>query len=295
MIRLHSPSLRLALVAACFLAAPSPTVQADPLTTFTLSDLGSGVPSFANGPNGGVVIAGNGQATYPFQISQDTSVATKQLLSSHIPTIDAAPVNDPSTYGNPLNAYSTPLNAITNGQGTYVAIDAYGVNGHMGQAEVYSVQQNPNGTWGTPTALWSGGEQFSGSASAAMASITGINKLNEVLGVGSDGSVGGSGLPQTYLYNLNTSSLLDLSTLGVLTSGGWSNIQPIAIDDQGRILLQAMPAPTTGLTSEQTLLLTPASVSPDEFAAPEPGTLTLAFVAIAALAARRAVRLRASR
>jgi hypothetical protein len=288
----------LTVLATAFLAASSSDAKADPLTTFTLTDLGAGTPVIESGSNGGVVIAGNGQTAYPFLVSQGLSVSYQQLSSSHMPLIAQAPISNPDADWNPLNVYSMPLNTITDGNGTYVAIDAYGVNGHMGQAEVYSVRQNSDGTWGTPIALWSGGEQFSGSASAAQASLTGINKLGEVLGVGADGFLGsGSGVPQTYLYNLNTQSLLNLGTLAVLTSGGWNNLRPIAIDNQGRILLEGPPNPAAGdpLAHPHGLLLTPEGVSstPLMVPTPEPGALALAAVTLAALALRKAVRARA--
>ena len=47
--------------------------------------------------------------------------------------------------------------------------------------------------------MWTGGVEFQGSPTPGEAAITGMNKLNEVLGVGSDGSPNGLGLPQTYL------------------------------------------------------------------------------------------------
>jgi hypothetical protein len=276
-------------MATSFLAALSRAVQADPLTTFTLTDLGTGTPTFASEANGGVVIAGNGQMVYPFQLAQDTRLDPQQLLSSHIPMLDPAPVNDPNTYHDPIRAYSTPLSAFTNGQGTYVAIDAYGVYGHRGSADVYSVKRNPDGTWGNPTAMWSGGDQFDGLPSPALASITGINKLNEVLGMGSGG---GFSWPQTYLYELNSRTLLNLGDLNVLQSGGWNNLRPIAIDDQGRILLQASLNPVMGDRHQHTLLLTPEGVSSDPLAvpAPEPGPLALAVLTITAQALRRAAR-----
>ena len=194
--------------------------------------------------------------------------------------------------------YSTVLNPIvSNGNGLYVAIDASGVAGHQGTSEVYGVTQNPDGTWGTPTGMWTGGTQFNGEPSPGLASITGVNKLNEVLGVGraDPTAMNGAGLPQTYLYNASTNSLLNLGTLGVLQAGGWNNIMPVAIDDQGRILLEAgPPLPPPAGTAEHILLLTPQGVSSDplEVPAPEPGGLAIAVVTAAALALRRAIRSR---
>ena len=228
-------------------------------------------------------------------MTQDTSFSSTQSLAADFPLLNPPPpITSTGAYDNPLNVYSSVLNPITtNGNGLYVAIDASGVAGHQGTSEVYDVKQNADGTWSSPTGMWTGGTQFNGEPSAGLASITGINKLNEVLGVGADPTAtNGAGLPQTYLYNANTNSLLNLATLGVLQAGGWNNIMPVAIDDQGRILLEASPPPTAGSGPEHTLLLTPQGVSSDplEVPAPEPGGLALAVVTVAALAVRRAMR-----
>ena len=283
----------------CLLCSAAATAQADPLTTFTLTDLGSGSPSFASAADGrGIVLAPNGQAAYPFQQAQATTLDSQQLLASHFPlTNTPPPIDAPGAYGNPANVYSTLLAPSTNGDGIYVAIDAFGVYGHEGASDAYYVKQSPNGTWGTPVGMWTGAMQYQGLITPGQSSIAGINKLNEVLGVGSDGSPNGLGWAQTYLYNINSNTLTNLGTLSVLTAGGWNNIRPIAIDDQGRILLEGFENPATGDRSAHTLLLTPQGVSSSaqELAAPEPGALALAGSIIAALAVRRAVRSRKSR
>jgi hypothetical protein len=104
------------------------TAQADPLTTFTVTDLGPGMPTFATGANGGTVIAGNGQAAYPFQLTQDTTFSSTSSLSPGFPLVTPTPPTDaPGAYGDPNFVYSTVLNPImTNGNGLYVATDASG-------------------------------------------------------------------------------------------------------------------------------------------------------------------------
>jgi hypothetical protein len=297
---LNLRSIRSPWIAACFLYVLSASAQADPLTNFTLTDLGPGTPTFATGANGGIVIAGNGQTAYAFQAVQDTSFSSPQSLPANFPLAGPPPpITSPGAYDDPSLVYSTVSGPIaTNGNGLYVAIDASGVYGHQGTSEVYDVTQNANGTWSSPTGMWTGGMQFDGTPSAGLASITGINKLNEVLGVGADPTAtNGAGLPQTYLYDANTNSLLNLSTLGVLLAGGWNNIVPIAIDQQGRILLEAGGPILNASAPEHTLLLTPQGVSSNPLAvpAPEPGALALAVVTLAALAVRQAARNRRQR
>jgi hypothetical protein len=60
----------------------------------------------------------------------------------------------------------------------------------------------------------------------------------------------------------------------------------VAIDESGRILLEASPVAGG---PEQTLLLTPAGVSSDPLAvpAPEPGSFAVMAMAMAALAMKR--------
>ncbi len=284
---LNLRSVRRILMTISLLCGLSSSSQADPLINFAVTDLGPGTPTFADGANGGVVIAGNGLTAYPFQRAQDTSLDPQQLLSSGFPLFKQAPTWDPDTYGNPANAYSMLTSTMKNSNGIIVGIDDSGVDGHYGSTDVYSINQGPSGGWGPATYMWSGGSTRS-EFGEPVATITGINALNEVLGSGLGQGYPAAYSPQAFLYNLNTNSLLDLNTLSAIQAGGWNSISPIAIDDQGRILLTV--SPLTG--PDHTLLLTPEGVSSNPLAvpAPEPAPLALAVVTIAALALRRAVR-----
>jgi hypothetical protein len=276
-----------AVISLAFVASASS--RADSLTGYSLTDLGPGAPRLAGG---GVVFAGDGRTAYPFQAAQDTTVDPQSLQTSGFPLLKAAPTWDPNTYGNPANAYSFLTGAMKGGNGWLVAVDDSGVAGHYGSTDVYAVRQDPNGGWGTPTALWSGGSTRSDSHEP-IASITGINVLNEVLGTGLGQGYPAAYSPQAFLYNLDNKSLIDLNTLGVLQAGNWTQISPLAIDDQGRILLNAK----TNDGPDQTLLLTPQGVTSDPLAvpAPEPGAVALAALTVAGLALRRAVRGRPAR
>jgi hypothetical protein len=283
---------RLPVIAIAFLCILSSLSRADPLTNLTLIDLGTGTPTFAMGANGGIVIAGSGLTAYPFQKAQDTSPDPKKLLSTGFPLPDRAPTQDPMTYGDPSRAYGILSNAHANGNGVVVGIEATGVAGHYGSSDVYFSQQAPDGSWGAPTHMWTGGPpSFMGLNWEPIASITGINAKDEVLGSGTAQNAAGPFVHQTaLLYNLDTKSLLDLSTLAVLEAGRWNTLSPIAIDDRGRILLTG--SPLTG--PDHTLLLTPEGVSSDPLAvpAPEPGALAFAVLTITALTLRRAARSR---
>ena len=89
---------------------------------------------------------------------------------------------------------------------------------------------------------------------------------------------------QAVLYKIGTHSLINLSDY--LLPQGYHDLHPLAIDDQGRILLWA----AEGFNSaEYTLLLTPAGVTSDPIplATPEPGSLAVMAVAMAGLAVHR--------
>jgi hypothetical protein len=191
--------------------------------------------------------------------------------------------------------YSSVLAPIANGAGTYVAFDATGVDGHLGSAVAYYVKQNVDGSWDSPTAMWSSDVTSSGSPSTGQAHVTALNKLNEVLGSGFYSSEVGApqAFPHTFLYNINTHNLIDINALPAMTAGSWGNAVPIALDDQGRILVESEPTPPgKPWATPHFLLLTPQGVSSDPLAvpAPEPGPLALAAMTLAALALRRAAR-----
>jgi hypothetical protein len=85
----------------------------------------------------------------------------------------------------------------------------------------------------------------------------------------------------------NISTLLGSGSGGIDQSGGDYVVnQPIALDDDGRILLSADPFPGNQPTN---LLLTPdgLSAAPLEVPAPEPGTLGIGLFAIAGFVAHR--------
>jgi len=94
------------------------------------------------------------------------------------------------------------------------------------------------------------------------------------------------------VYNVNTHTLTDLASViqapGVLTS--YSNFNPFAIDDDGRILLRAANDDKTN--TFDTLLLTPAGVSsqPIPLTTPEPGTLAMWGIIAVVVATRTATR-----
>src|SRR5262249_33194708 len=153
------------------------------------------------------------------------------------PLADPAPVNRGDTYGNPRNAYSLVETSLMNPNGIVAAIDSAGVYGHSEWNTIYYSQRNSDGSWGSPVVMWRGSTQFGQGPVIGGASITGINKLNQVLGwVQPDGNYA---VPQPVLYDINSRSLINLASYLASQPQPYHDIRPIALDDQGRILLQA--------------------------------------------------------
>lgn len=267
--------------------------HADPITIpgYTVTNLGSGTPTFSTLPNGtGVLNAPNGQ-WYRWDPTSNTTLTPGQGIMASFPLPYAAPVNDPNTYGNPLNAFAVVQSATMNSNGTVVAIEDWGVSGHYDFSEAYAVQRNANGSWGPSTAIWSGNMQFNFVwPTYGWNLVVGFNNLNQILGNMSTNG-GYSSFMDAALYNLNSHTLVDLNQLfyspsasGVSQLGDAFIInQPIALDNAGRILLNATaydPSTETGYSFD--VLLTPdgLSAAPLEVPATEPGTLATGLIAI---------------
>ena len=137
----------------------------------------------------------------------------------------------------------------------------------------YASVLNPDGTVTTSRLIMS---SPNGEYAGGAITIVGINTANQVL-------LGTSFPDRAYdalVYNINTQTLTDLDYLPAITSGDYSNLQPIAIDNQGQILVTTSVYTPEG-TALDTLLLTPGG-APEPLAAPEPGSCVLWFVATCA-------------
>jgi hypothetical protein len=272
------------MVLLVILASVVTSAHADPITIpgYTVTDFGTVTPAFATDGDGNRVLnAPNGQV-YAFPRTPYTVLPSGPGISN-LPLPISAPINDPSTHGNPANAFAYVQGADMNANGVVAAIEASGVTGHNGINTAFIEQMNANGSWSSPVQIWRGNEQFLSSPVASGNLVAGINNLNQVLG--SMGS-GPSNSIDAMLYNVNSHSLTDLSAQ--LLAVGYNSAQPIALDDDGRILLSATSFSTSlnTLTTDN-LLLTPdgLSSSPLEVPAPEPGTFAIGLLAIAGCAA----------
>ena len=279
--------------------------QADPIgAAYTVTNLGAGpitlstaggttVPADLNGVfygyyngsytslTGGapVVSVSNGQQSYAFGFTPDT-VMTPTNGTINIPLAVAAPIYAGDTNGIPSNAYSYVTAAIMNANGLVAAVDGAGVYGHSGWGTAYTVQQNPNGSFGALTTMWSGSSQDNGGQyTTGGVRIVGMNNAGTVLGTSSDNYNA-----YAVVYNSTTHSLTSL--INVMDAAGtiYDNVAPYAIDDQGRLLVQGTSWPSG---ARDTLLLTPVGLPVSEVPAPEPGSLAVMALAAAAFAAHR--------
>jgi hypothetical protein len=289
------------------LGAVVSTANADPIgASYNVTDLGSGTITLSTS-NGTVVpidpttswfgligsatstatnadqftTVSNGQATYPFILTPATTLTPNQGIMTDFPMPQAAPVA--AAGGNPINAYSVISTALSNANGIAVAINSAGINGHYGEDFAYYVQRNSNGSWGAPVVIWGGGVQL-GQGPVGGVTIAGINSMNQVLGTM---AITPSGVTNAVLYNIGTQSLTNLSTLLLQNNFVASSVRPIAIDDLGQILVQAAPFGGSSVQGVQTLLLTPVGMPGDPVPAPEPGSLAVMALAVAAFAATR--------
>jgi hypothetical protein len=253
------------------------------LSAVSYGILASGVSTAAGG--GRITTVSVGNTTDPFTFTPPTVLSGYQGIMTNFPLAVTAPVNDPNTYGNPFNAYSVISSPLLNANGIAVAIDSAGVYGHGGTETAYFVQRNADGSWGSATVAWAGSTQSGQGANVGGVTIAGINNLNQILGTMSVSNGNGSGsTTAAVLYNIGTHTLTNLSAMPGLSN--YTNIQPVAIDDQGRILLEGTPVPGSSAQGEQLVVQIPPHL-PDPVPAPEPGSLAVMVLAIAAFAARR--------
>ncbi len=283
------------LAAMALLLGPAATLaHADPLTIpgYTVTDLGYGTTTFSTEANGtGVLNAPNGQI-YAFAQTDNTVLTPGQGILANAPLPTSAIIDGSGLYGNGANTFGYIQSAVMNANGIIAATDDWGIEGRWAFGSAYFLQINANGSLSPSSGLWTSNiiqdEPFIYSNV-----ITGLNNLNQILGsVGVDPTRAID--TDAVLYNVNSHTLTDLTQLFASSSTAtwltrYNGLQPIALDNDGRILVSAS-AFNPNIGGWQTnLLLTPngLSASPLEVPAPEPGTLAVMLLAIAGFAAHR--------
>ena len=201
------------------------------------------------------------------------------------------------TYGNPRFAYSylESSGVFLNKAGEFAATDLVGVAGHAAssgssvytatrQADgSYTQTRQADGSFAPLTPLWSTRDNFY--SGGQVARVLDLNNSGQMLGVDS-GMWMYYGGRDFFVYDLHTRIRTELAPL---LPPGWIIARPpIAIDDQGRVLLYAdKPYVPGSNTPAELLLLTPAGLASGPIATPEPSTLATLAVAIAGLVYRR--------
>jgi hypothetical protein len=293
-------SLARRIAVACIVTSCFTEAHAAPLTVqgYTVTDLGAGSPTLSTEASGlGIVVAPAGQSAFAFPQSSSPlwSGEAAQAAQTNLPLIDTPPTYSPDTYGKRENAFAYIQTSLLNANRMAAVVEVTGVNGHWYQGDAYYTQQSPGGSWSVPTRIFLGQTDLDGSALPYHAqsvqlgiSIVGINDHNQVLGWSQPGPYSSQSGP--FVYNINTRTSISLGNL----DGNYLNVQPIAISDDGALMLEGQPVGAGG--PDHTLLLTPDGVSPSSLTvAPEPGAWTVMSLAAAGLALREHQRRRRGR
>jgi hypothetical protein len=265
---------------------------------YLVTDLGAGPPTFTTDASGnGIVIGPDGHTAYAFpQIGHSTYEGVSgQGVLAQIPLLDPPPTFSPDAYGVPANAFAYVQRAVMNASGMTAVLEVTGVAGHWYAGDTYYVQHNADGSWGTPARIFSGPTIVDGSTQNSLVSpqqlgvsLAGINNLNQVLGFLQYGSNPSQSGP--FVYTVSTHTAVQFGNL----NGNYLNVQPIAIADNGELILQGQPVATGG--PDHTLLLTLDGGPPTPWTiTPEPSAWAVMALAAAAFALRQCRERRRSR
>ncbi len=278
-----------AVMATTYGASSVPSYTATDLGPVSYYNVGDEVTLSSSGANGTFTTQSGQVYAFP---RTDNLVANPQSLLDTFPPFTNAPIGANGTNGDPNSVYShfsTTDGVFLNKTGVFVATDLLGVNGDLNPGSgvgsiVDTATRQLNGTFGPLTALWHSPENQSSGGQVAMA--LDLNNTGLVLGI-TEPRNQPYGSRDFFLYNLNTGVSTDLASL--LPTGWYPDIPKMALDDQGRILLTAIPplAFSGADNPDHLFLLTPAGLSSSPLATPEPTPfVTLAVVGIG-LAGRR--------
>ena len=230
-----------ALIAGLFGTA----VKADPV--YTVINLGSGGITLTTAGGGSIAVSqfggtdanlatsqlakvSNGQVSYSFATTPDIQLVGGQGPLSGFPVSPESLGISPTLYG-PASVAGL-LNA--NGFAALNLTASWASDSSITYGAAYAVQENSGGTFGQPVMITSSPPSSIYSGETA---IAGVNSANQAL----VGSVLAGGEYDTLVYNLGTHALTDLDQLPQFSSGTYSNLGPLAIDNEGQSLLWRIP------------------------------------------------------
>jgi hypothetical protein len=259
--------------------------KADPL--YTVTNLGSTSDISFTTAGGGTISwptnnlaanqlggVSNGQVSYAFATMPDTVLVQGQGALTNVPAnLDSFP--------SQFQFAGPEVSGLSNANGfaaLVVSLPVVNLSAAYDTAAIYPIGSNGQVDWSQGATITSSPNS---EVNGGGIGIAGINAASQVLlGTSFAGAESDS-----LVYNLATRSLTDLDSLPAILAAGYTNLRPIAIDNQGQILVTAIPADSPG--AAVTLLLTPNGEP--IVTAPEPSTcITWALIAGASwLAAKR--------
>lgn len=236
------------LLLLCAILAPTVAIASP---TYTVTDLGS-------------TDAGSGFTPNTNYLPSDWA-----QTPGSIPTMEHG-------FGAVAFSYSTLYDM--NPSGLAVGISYYGDDAegyHVQESEMFAVQLQSNGLWGTPHALQYGAVVEVEGANGL--SVGGISNTGQILGAGPmDPPYFSQGAQQQWwVFDSKDQSLTNLDTF--LPGSQWL-IQSASIDADGRILVQVFNV-SGPFNRPDYLLLTPTGISAPT-SVPEPTTLAMLVTAI---------------
>ena len=220
----------------------------------------------------------NGQVSNAFATTPDTMLVQGQAVLSNVPSnLDNGALTGPFGYSGP------EVSGFSNANGIAAVVVSFQV-ANYGSAyqisSIYPIGSNGQVDWSQGTTITT--SPNNNGLTPGYTAIAGINTANQALV-----ATGFDNHPyDTLVYSLRSSSVTDLDKLSAITSVGYYDLKPIAIDDQGQLLVTATLDTPTGPVFD-TLLLT-LNGEPI-VTTPEPSTcITWALIAGASwLAAKR--------
>jgi hypothetical protein len=278
------------LLAACLSLSWGGQALSAPM--YTAIDLGTGSPTFGVDSSGNGTVTGSNGLTYTFNPVQNHLPAQWMNTSQGVPIVEPAPA-----YGA-YQPFSTSTFYFMNSQGLAAGVNWYSLAGHQTNSTAFITQQQPDGSWGPPTPIWSGAETSTamGGFGPSQMSILGVSPGGQVLGIGASDPYGTQSFDALYLYDANTHTLTSITSVvnsmkatsspqvpyWILDGGGGQ------LDDQGRILVRAIG---DYYGPSRNLLLVPEGLSPAPIPAPEPATWAIFAALIGGWLARKRLRL----
>jgi hypothetical protein len=191
-------------------------------STFT-AVIPGGAGILASGATSQLASVSNGQVSYSFSTTPETTLVQGQGALSNVPlNLDSGALTGPFGYSGPN------VSGFSNVNGYAAVVVSYQI-ANFGNDALQFATINPIGSNGEVN--WSQGASIISSPNNGLdggyITITGINAANQALVGTSFGTMPFDSL----IYSLSSKSVTDLDTLPAITAGGYSNLKPVAIDD----------------------------------------------------------------